>query len=510
MYTKHFGFSEKPFELSPNHKFFFLTPGYQATLEALLAGIKDRKGWMVLSGEVGTGKTMMIYGLLERIPEKVKTAFIFHATYQFGELLQQILSEVGEKVASGNLKKNKIQWTAYLEKLRERGEVLAVLIDEAQKLSPEIIQELLSLLNEKPWTADHLQLVLVGQPELDETLNTLLLKYRPPKPGLRLTIFPLSLREAEDYIEHRLRIVGSSSARIFTPDALSVVIEYGRGIPRVINILCDNAFLAGYSEDLPKIGIKTIWSVLENLEGPGAKIKKRFKARAGGHPPGRPRWAVWLVVVCVILVAAGLWWLPGGVQERLGPFKGWLAARVPAGQPEPEVAATKPAPGIPEQAGNSGEVLNPPAGADEAALPLPGRRIQVKKGDSLSKISLNRYGFFNESLIDLIMYYNPSVKKADLILENQGVTLPEIREETLVSANPDRTFRIILGTFADPTPGLLFKREPSLAGKNVALQARKGSGNRTWTRVEAGDFSSREEALAALKALRAKKLLPFF
>jgi len=521
MYLTHFGFSERPFELSPNPKFFFLTAGYQSALSALLAGIKERKGWMVLSGEVGTGKTMMIHGLLARVPEKVKTAFIFHSTYRFGELLQQILSEAGE-TPGVNLKQTKIQFDAYLQKLKDRGEVLAVLIDESQKLAPEVVQEILCLLDDKPWVANHLQMILVGQPELDETLDHLLLRYHPRIPGLRITIGPLTGQESKDYMEHRLRVVGSSASRIFNPEAISLLTEYGKGIPRVINILCDNALLAGYTEGLRQIGAEIVWKVIENLEGHDNNTKKRFQPWSGGHPRQRPIGGsrrVWLVAAGLVLGGAGVWVLSTVVTDRPIPSKGLEADRPAAGMSEPQVVVTKPnaeaitTPKAPRE--KSGGSPSPPLAPGEEKKAgdrpaQPGRLIQVKKGDSLSKISMKYYGASNQSLIELILHFNPSIKEADFILENQPIMLPKIQEKTFLAPNSDHTYRILLGTFGDSSQTVRFKHEPALKGKKIVTRPRQGSGNETWARVEAGDYGTREEALAALKTLCSKKLRPFF
>ena len=149
MPLEYYGFSDKPFELSPDLKFLYLTPGYRIALEAVCRGITDQKGLIVLSGEVGTGKTMLIYGVMERLPQKVKTAFIFHSTYNLRELLEQIFSELEEPVPSEGIVELKKNFLSYLEKLKGRGEILALLLDEAQKLSEEVVRGLLSLLRSR-------------------------------------------------------------------------------------------------------------------------------------------------------------------------------------------------------------------------------------------------------------------------------------------------------------------------------------------------------------------------
>ena len=138
-----------------------------------------------------------------------------------------------------------------------------------------MIKELFSLFEWESWVPEVFRLVLVGQPELDTLVDNALMRYRPKVPGLRVKISPLSEKESLEYIAHRLRIAGSSSAAVFSPQALSLIAKYAHGIPRVINIVCDNAFLAGYSESLKRIEVGVIREIIGNLDGPGVKRKMR-------------------------------------------------------------------------------------------------------------------------------------------------------------------------------------------------------------------------------------------
>jgi general secretion pathway protein A len=517
MYSTHYGFSEKPFELSPNPKFLFLTSGLQSTLETILNGIRDRKGWIVLSGEVGTGKTMLTYGVMDRLPQQVKAVFIFHSTYSYGELLGQILSELGEPVSKGGLENLRNHLIRYLEVRREKGETLAVLIDEAQKLSQEVVRELFGLLAWEPWVDKTLQLVLVGQPELDGIIDAALLKSRPPKSGLRIVIHPLSNKESYEYIEHRLRIVGSSSTVVFSADAMSLITEYARGIPRVINILCDNALLYGYNEGLKNVGINTAWKVLGDLEGPDFKRKIKFKIASETSAFRFPT-QYGLIALGILFLGAGFWWFQERVSTRQTPSKS--LGNIQAGAEKRDSARLSPGSSPAEKSQIPGPALGltEPQKTDPEKLtiretprsaPPTARRIMVKRGNNLSSLSVQYYGKFNESLVDLISRYNPSIKDLDLIMVDQVIQLPVLAEETLLTSGPDG-FGIILGTFRDQEQAGRFKVEPALKGKKVILEPRRGSRRGTWVRVEAGNYGSKEEALAALKTLRTKKLLPFF
>jgi len=522
MQLAYYKFSDKPFELSPDLKFLFLTKSYKEGLEKVLKGINERRGLMILTGEVGTGKTMLIYGVIEQLPPKVKTAFIFHSTYNFIELLQQILSEVGGSVTTEEINELKNQFLLHLKKIREQGEVLAVLIDEAQKLSEDVVRDLFRLFKLEPWVSETLQVVLVGQPELEKTLNSALLKYRSPNTPLRIKIDPLSGKESLDYIEHRLRKVGRSSAGIFSPQALSMIVEKAGGIPRLINVLCDNALFAGYNASVKKIDANIVEEIIRNLEGPDYKPKIKKK------PPRNviyPRLSYRLFVRDGLIVFFGLTLVVGIFQfrteltERITKFR-WFGEIKPllskAGDPVKKTPSQK------ENQENAVQVDLRPEGRPKPAqgtslgepvqpssLPTKGI-IQVKKGENLSKLIVNHYGKFNKSLADLLLTHNPSITNPDLVLIDQQIKLPEIREEILITPASDNHFSVHLGTFSDLREANQFVNQLVLKGKNITIQPKKIPPRQTWYRVMVGSFKSQKEALEVIKSLRGKGLLPFF
>ncbi|MEW6185743.1 MAG: AAA family ATPase [Thermodesulfobacteriota bacterium] len=268
MHLEFYGFSGKPFELSPDLAFLYLNKSYLRAMETILRGIYEKNGVMVLIGEVGTGKTMLIHGVMARLNQNVKKAFIFHSTYDFKDLIQQILFELGEPTAYEAIQALKKPFLNYLEAMRKRGELLAVLIDEAHLLPRGVFEDLFHLIELNPWTSEILQLVLVGQPELEQRYINAFYKYRLQNPPLGVKIKTLSADESVDYIEYRLRIVGRTSAEIFTPKAISLIVEKAEGIPRVINNICDNALFAGYNASVKIINEDIIQKAVSYLEGP--------------------------------------------------------------------------------------------------------------------------------------------------------------------------------------------------------------------------------------------------
>jgi type II secretory pathway predicted ATPase ExeA len=208
----------------------------------------------------------LIHALLNYLDEKTKTAFIFHTNITFEELLKNILVElklpVGEEGKTAYLR---VLNDYLLEKL-SRGENLAIIIDEAQNLSKEVLEELRMLSNLETSKSKLLQILLVGQPELETKLNSQSLRQLKQRIGIRRKISPLSMEESSSYIDHRLKMVGSTSSKIFTSEAVSLICDYARGVPRTINIICDNALLIGYSLSQKRVGAKIIREVIEDME----------------------------------------------------------------------------------------------------------------------------------------------------------------------------------------------------------------------------------------------------
>jgi general secretion pathway protein A len=264
MYNKLYGFSEKPFEVTPDPRILYLTPSHREALDSMIDGIKNRRGFISITGEAGTGKTTLIHSLLNSLDEKVKTVYIFHSTITFKELLKTILLELDLGVGEESEPAFLYRLAKYLTQM-VADETLAIIIDEAQNLTEEVIQKLQMF---SDLEAKAIQVVLVGQPEFEDKLNSQGLSQFKQRIRIKHQIRALTGEESMDYIDRRLRLVGRSSSQMFTPKALSMVCSYAQGIPRIINILCDNAFLMGYNLSQKKIDVDIIREVIKDIEGP--------------------------------------------------------------------------------------------------------------------------------------------------------------------------------------------------------------------------------------------------
>ncbi|RPJ36888.1 MAG: hypothetical protein EHM27_14590 [Deltaproteobacteria bacterium] len=265
MYTQFYGFSKNPFNLTPDPAFFFVTSSQQEIISSLIYGINERKGFISITGEVGTGKTTILHYLQTILDPKVKIVFIVQTHITFIQLLKEVLTEL--KLSFGNETKSAMtrQLSTYLKQTAESGENLVIIIDEAQNLSRDVLEELRMLSNLETSETKLLQIVLVGQPELETKLNSEDLRQLKQRIGIRRQIKPLTEGESRAYIEHRLSRVGSAGKAVFTPEALSLICRYAEGVFRNLNILCDNAFVIGYGLQKKTIDEAIVKEVLEDM-----------------------------------------------------------------------------------------------------------------------------------------------------------------------------------------------------------------------------------------------------
>jgi general secretion pathway protein A len=267
MYNQYYGFSENPFNITPDPRFLYLTPGHREALAALVYGIRERKGFVALTGEVGTGKTTLLYRLLDNLDERVHTAFIFNTTTTYRELLRNMMSELGLPVTDDDTFLLIDRLNRYLIERAVAGEIVALIIDEAQNLSEEVLENIRLLSNLETRTTKLLQIVLCGQPELEAKLNATGLRQLRQRIAIMRRIEPLSDAECREYLEHRLKIVGSNAGRLFTPGAISLLRTHSRGIPRIINVMCDNALLIGFAASRKKIDEAIMFEVIRDMIG---------------------------------------------------------------------------------------------------------------------------------------------------------------------------------------------------------------------------------------------------
>jgi general secretion pathway protein A len=279
MYNQFFGLKEKPFEITPDPQFLFLSDSHREALAHLVYAARERKGFTVITGEVGTGKTTLIHAFLDQLNGKVKTAYIFNPNLTSTDFLRYICEDLGLKES----KRSKGQYIARLHELLlecyGRDEQVILIIDEAQRLDPTLLEEVRLLTNLETPKSKLLQVVLVGQPELNKILDSHELRQLKQRVALRYHMQTLNEEETERYIDKRLQAAGAVDTHLFTRKALREIFKHSRGIPRVINIVCDNALLTGYASERKVVDDRIVKDVIRKLEGPQGikKIGKNWK-----------------------------------------------------------------------------------------------------------------------------------------------------------------------------------------------------------------------------------------
>lgn len=267
MYKQFFGLKENPFNSNPDPRFLFHTPETEEALACLTYGIQKRRGFVQLTGEVGTGKTTLLNKLLDWLRrERVATSFVFNSHLTVDEFLDFMMADFG--IASGGGLKSQVllrlnQWL--LERYAE-GQTAVLVVDEAQNLSVELLEEIRLLTNLETSTEKLLQIVLAGQPELEHKLNQPSLRQLRQRIMLRCKTHQLTREQTEGYITERLRIAGANGAPIFSPEAIEVINQYSLGIPRVINLLCEHSLIASYAEGKGPVPADLALEVVRDFE----------------------------------------------------------------------------------------------------------------------------------------------------------------------------------------------------------------------------------------------------
>jgi type II secretory pathway predicted ATPase ExeA len=247
MYKEFYGLRANPFNVNPDPRYLFLTRHTEEALACLTYGIQSRKGFVLLSGEVGTGKTTLINKLLEWLRlQQVATAFIFNSRMNVPQFLDYMMADFG--IPCDSRAKSQVLLRLYnwlLDRYRA-GETAVLIVDEAQNLSDEVLEEIRMLTNLETFTEKLLQIVLVGQPELEQKLKQPQLRQLRQRLTLRAKTHPLTLDETKAYVQQRLRIAGSNGQQIFAPESLVSIHKYSAGIPRVINLLCEHCLVSAF------------------------------------------------------------------------------------------------------------------------------------------------------------------------------------------------------------------------------------------------------------------------
>jgi general secretion pathway protein A len=373
MYLTFFGLAEKPFAITPDPRYLYLSARHADALAHLVYGINEAGGFIQLTGEVGTGKTTTIRSLLARAPKNAEIALILNPRLSPDEFLRSLCEELGlgmNDSAENNHKELVDMLNRYLLRMHAQGRRVVLIVDEAQNLSPEVLEQIRLLTNLETETQKLLQIILIGQPELRALLAREDLRQLAQRITGRYHLDPLSREESAAYVRHRLRVAGAT-AEIFTRAALREVYRVSGGIPRVINIVCDRALLGAYTQDLHAVPAQLV-------------------RRAGGEVFGRELTPRWVAVAASLFAAAvltgsalALWrygpqWLSGTGHAAAGDAAHAGAAHGAAADADRRPAsasATAIAPPAPTAA--PGTPTAPALAEEPGGAPVPAKLAQL-------------------------------------------------------------------------------------------------------------------------------------
>jgi general secretion pathway protein A len=365
MYLAHFGLREAPFSLTPDPRFLYLGERHREGLAHLRYGLEDGGGFVQLTGEIGTGKTTLCRALLAELPGHLDVAFLLNPRVSEVDLLATLCDELRIPYSESDARQKPLVDALYRHLLEAHagGRTTVLLIDEAQNLSPPVLEQVRLLTNLETTKKKLLQIILIGQPELCEVLARSELRQLAQRITARYHLVPFSRRETFDYIAHRIEVAGGSP-RIFSPKVRAVVYRQSKGVPRLINVFCDRALLGAYVQEQTSVNIATARRAIREVRGvPAPRIGRRVFAAAAG--------------LCVTTAAVSFW-LYGNPPVALGLFDAGGTpsdiTRVPAkpAAAPPPLAPAAPAPppqGSP--APTTPEVPAPPGFAETVGRSAP-------------------------------------------------------------------------------------------------------------------------------------------
>ncbi|MBW1997915.1 MAG: AAA family ATPase [Deltaproteobacteria bacterium] len=464
MYTEFYNLREKPFDLTPSPRFLYQGEAHREALALLKYGVLERKGFILLTGDVGTGKTTVVKALLASLGHGIRCVYISNPPLTKGDLFSYLASAAFKKRVRYSSKAAFIlDFEAFLRERLRSKEVFLLIIDEAQHLSFQLLEEIRLISNMEISEERLVNVFLIGQPELIDKLKDPRCRSLLQRISVRHHIHPLNLEETREYIATRLKVAGvENPQRIFSKDVIDTIHRFSLGYPRIINVLADNALLLGYSRGKKKITSSMVRESYKDMRLEGAPFKEghveeekpeTLKAQEGQR---RGTWK-WVAVALAIGLLFGLW-LIKEKEGSLFQLSDHLPARIISllnlgdekrvdNPPESRlgkgaVANAKITPKMEMPAKAPRKIDEPPvspephkAGEDKSKSDVASEKnpiesskyIIVKEGDTLLELAAQIYGRADEEILGLLKQHNPHIDDLDLIKVGEKVIFPPLR-----------------------------------------------------------------------------------
>jgi type II secretory pathway predicted ATPase ExeA len=525
MYESYFDFSESPFENNLDHRFLFVSEDHKEVLAALSYFIKTKKGFAIVCGDVGTGKTMLINSFLSTLPEYVQPIIIANPGVSSLELLRYIAKTLKIEVEE---KDGILELTDAVKDLlknaKSSNKQFVLIIDEAHLLSDQALEEIRLLSNIETQEQKLLQILLVGQYELSYKLDRPEMRHLRQRININRFLSPMSSSETLQYVDHRLKQVGSSFSAIFEDNCGSAIYKITRGVPRNINQLCDNALLICMSEKQQKVDRRMLRKAQEALLTDRIFTPK-FAQRTRTRRHQLPKVLEWTAIcvlwtaVCATFLALGIVlsqiYLPGKMVQQTSPEASLLTGSVPdpkaasavpsgsVGSPEQPSKVAEPV-GLPARVKQPERVKQSDASSDNTLKPAS-RRREVKEGDTLSIIASQVYSGSEDFGLEAVLFDNPEIKNRDLIHPGQVVFLPRIKPNGQIMQLRDNLFYAYYGRYDSDDA---MKRVTALLeqkGVKYTGNANAGRVGRASRQILLGGYETAADLQKALELVKANK-----
>jgi len=535
MYTDFYNLNEKPFNLTPSPRYLYLGEVHKEALALLTYGVVERKGFILLTGEVGTGKTTMVQALLSSVDQDVHYVYLSNPVLSVSEFMDYLaFSAFKRKVHFKSKADFLVEFEAFLKECLQHQENFILLIDEAHKLSYELLEEVRLLSNMETADEKLINIFLVGQPELNEKLSEPECRALLQRISVRYHIKPLSLKETREYIKNRLVTAGAGNGhKIFPGNTVKSVHQYADGYPRMINILCDNALLLGYSREKRTITPGMIRECYEDLklDTSGSKNEKRAPKKKEKEVRGRSDWtdfAKWIILL-ILAFLVGMFLTGKGVDVYHRLFSNATVSevrkttkQVPApaentAAPEGEKSVQESNASVDEQEGTTQplktdvavpqsaveespsvpelKTLNAESETDQPVKEMPpGKTAIVKEGDTVTGLATEIYGFVNDDLVQRIKRSNPDIKDINWISIGQKIVFPPLQ-----AGNAAPTYTVHIASFTPIERARKLFQELSDKGFEAYILPFHDPEKGNVFRVTVGNFTIREAAQAYAK-----------
>src|SRR5262245_38002320 len=495
MYNSYFGFSLSPFSVTPDPNFFYTNPVYQEAYANLRYGIESKKGFIVLTSAVRTTRTPLLRKLMHNVEGTIHTVFVFNTYLDFTELLQVILYDLGLAPKEPSRVTMLQELNDYLLTQLKQAHIVTVLVDEAQNLSDDALQRLRLLSNLATDQEKLIQIVLMGQPELQTRLDRPGLRQLKQRVALQCRLVPLKDEEVGPYIDFRLRVAGYKGKDLFHPDALRQIAFYSNGIPRLVNIICDNALLCTYARSQTTLSTAIIRALARDLSlkseaqitqteaaAPVPVSEARAESETVDVPPQHKVMRTVRVGVETCLTLLAFFILASVIDPKNLLTVAGRSFEVAKHNLNQWALLITHQEAVPEK-------VTPEVKSDRKE-----QRIIIPHGSSIYRIAADTYGANTALGMDLIKEFNPEIKNLNRISGGKNLLLPSLTPETLLRQRPDGLYRLIVASFRSQTQANEYAGRLNNKGYQVTITPRRVTDSLVFYGVEIDGLKIIEEA----------------